>query len=41
MNSAATCIEFVGVRADEAATVGILPHLPAAVAATISAHRSL
>jgi hypothetical protein len=28
--------QFVGVRADEAATVGILPRLPAAVAATIS-----
>jgi len=25
--------QFVGARADEAATVGILPHLPAAVAA--------
>jgi len=36
LNSTATCIEFVGSRADEAATVGILPHLPAAVAATIS-----
>jgi len=33
LNSTATCIEFVGARADEAATVGILPHLPAAVAA--------
>jgi hypothetical protein len=40
MNSASTCIEFVGVRADEAATVGNLP-LPLMVAATISAHRSL
>ena len=33
LNSIATCIGFVGSRADEAATVGILPHLPAAVAA--------
>ena len=41
LNTTATCIEFVGARADEAATVGILPHLPAAVAAIISAHRSL
>ena len=36
LNSTATCIEFVGARADEAATVGILPRLPAAVAAIIS-----
>jgi hypothetical protein len=35
MNSTIPCIEFVGVRADEAATVGILPH-PLMVAATNS-----